>query len=101
MPTKDIPSATSTFALVRTVAGAIGISLGSAIFSTEGQSRLRHVPGAFDALNINSHTSLLQINVNNLENIQPPSLKQDILVRRTSLRIAALVSNTEVVHSTI
>lgn len=81
MPTKDIPSATSTFALVRTVAGAIGISLGSAIFSTEGQSRLQEVPGAFDVLGISSHTSLLQINVNSLEDIQPAALRQEILVR--------------------
>lgn len=81
MPSKDIPSATSTFVLVRTVAGAVGVSIGGAIYSTRGRTHLRQVAGGIEAVGSQPDTSLLQMNVEALSDLTPPALKRQVLVR--------------------
>lgn len=78
MPSKDISSATSTFVLVRTVAGAVGISLGGAIYSTEAQRHLQSVAGSFAAIGSEPGRSLLQIDVQSISDITPASLRHQI-----------------------
>lgn len=85
MPSKDISSATSTFVLTRTVSGAVGISVGGAIYSTAGQRHLQTVAGAYKALGTAPGRSLLQIDVNAISDIAPVALKHQIEVRSGSM----------------
>ena len=44
MPMKDMETSTAAFVLIRTLGGAIGISIGGTIFASELSRRLRQIP---------------------------------------------------------
>lgn len=75
MPLRDMATSTGVMVLIRTLGGTIGISVGQAIWSSELRKRIRTIP------NFTADTSsggLLQ-GVKMLKNIQPESLRRQVL----------------------
>ncbi|KAG8972349.1 hypothetical protein FRB90_010246 [Tulasnella sp. 427] len=76
MPQKDMATATSTFGLMRQLGGTTGISACGAVYFNFLRRRLNNIPG-FDARDI-PNGALLN-NVGNLKNIQPESLRVEVI----------------------
>ncbi|KZT58572.1 MFS general substrate transporter [Calocera cornea HHB12733] len=74
MPIKDMATSTSTLGLLRTLGGTIGISIGGAIYQSEVQRRAAQVPGWTPPSRAD-----LTSNVRQLSNIQPDSLRNEVL----------------------
>ncbi|KZT58573.1 MFS general substrate transporter [Calocera cornea HHB12733] len=74
MPIKDMATSTSTFGLLRTLGGTIGISIGGAIYQSEVQRRAAQVPGWTPPSQAD-----LTSNVRQLSDIQPDSLRNEVL----------------------
>lgn len=68
--------ATTTFALIRTLGGTIGVSIGGAIYTSEVKRRLSDVPG-FSVSNFSQ--AQLESNIHSLKYIQPEELRQQVL----------------------
>ncbi|KAF8342225.1 major facilitator superfamily domain-containing protein [Cantharellus anzutake] len=78
MPLKDMATSTGAFTLLRTLGGTIGISIGDAIYSSELEKRLRRIPDIGSFLNGRTIHQLTN-DVKGLTQIQPPSLREQIL----------------------
>ncbi|KAB5590111.1 MFS transporter [Ceratobasidium theobromae] len=72
---QDMATATSTFGLIRTLGGTIGISIGGAIYASEVKRRLAGVSGFSENLD----QSDLQGNIHRLKDIQPEALREQVL----------------------
>ncbi|TDL18787.1 MFS general substrate transporter [Rickenella mellea] len=72
MPLKDIPTATATFGLVRTLGGTVGISIGDTIISSQLRRRLPKIQG-YQA------SDTLTNNISGLSRIQPIELRNQVL----------------------
>jgi len=73
MPIQDMPLTTTTFGLLRTLGGTIGISIGGAIYSSFLKQRLSKISG------FTISDNQLTDNVRGLEHIQDPVLRQQVL----------------------
>ncbi|KAJ3907430.1 MFS general substrate transporter [Lentinula edodes] len=76
MPVADMASSTAAFGLIRTISGSVGLSVGNVIFATDLKKRLRPVSG-YDVSN--KTVSELTNDIRNLVDIQPPSLRQEVI----------------------
>ncbi|KIO29866.1 hypothetical protein M407DRAFT_160836 [Tulasnella calospora MUT 4182] len=76
MPHKDMATATAAFGLMRQLGGTTGISACGAVYFNFLRRRLNDIPG-YDASQIPN--SGLIINIGNLKNIQPESLKTEVI----------------------
>ncbi|KAG8923269.1 hypothetical protein FRC00_006468 [Tulasnella sp. 408] len=88
MPQKDMATATAAFGLMRQLGGTTGISACGAVYFNFLRRRLNEIPG-YDASSIPN--GALIINVGNLKNIQPESLRVEViglLVREYSMKRA-------------
>ncbi|KAH8119468.1 MFS general substrate transporter [Phellopilus nigrolimitatus] len=72
MPMKDMATSTTTFELIRTLGGTVGISVGDTIFSTELKKRIARVAGYTSAgSGIADYTGLSKI--------EPVALREQVL----------------------
>ncbi|KZT58571.1 MFS general substrate transporter [Calocera cornea HHB12733] len=78
MPLKDMATSTATYGLLRSLGGTIGISIGGAIYQSEVRRRVSQVPGWTPPLGAD-----LTSNVRQLSDIQPESLKNEVLYAYT------------------
>lgn len=80
MPPSAIPTATATFGLLRTLGGAIGVSVGGTIYGSELRKRLPAIQG-FDSsfLQEGGASSALSYPISALKEISPPELRQQVL----------------------
>ncbi|KAG8908683.1 hypothetical protein FRC01_007301 [Tulasnella sp. 417] len=76
MPQKDMATATAAFGLMRQLGGTTGISACGAVYFNFLRRRLNDIPG-YDASHIPN--GALIINVGNLKNIQPESLRIEVI----------------------
>lgn len=75
MPISDMATSTAALGLIRTISGTIGISAGNAIYTSELRKRLPLIPGySFDSSSVDGTN-----NVRGLVDIQPASLRQEVL----------------------
>ncbi|KAL0946650.1 hypothetical protein HGRIS_012844 [Hohenbuehelia grisea] len=75
MPIKDMATSTSTFGLIRTLGGTVGISVGQAIFSSTLRKRLRDIPNVA----LDTSTGALAESVHRLKNIPDPTQRQQLI----------------------
>jgi len=73
MPIQDMPLTTTTFGLLRTLGGTIGISIGQAIYTSFLKRRLSKISG------FTASESQLTSNVRGLSQIPDPVLRQQVL----------------------
>jgi len=76
MPVSEMASSTTALVLIRTISGSVGLSVGNVIFATELKKRLRPVSG-YDVSN--KTVSDLVNDIRNLVDIQPASLRQEVI----------------------
>ncbi|KAK7025074.1 MFS general substrate transporter [Favolaschia claudopus] len=77
MPLKDMATSTGAFYLVRTLGATMGVSLGGVAFQSQLASRLSAIP---TLANTPTLTSILQGDYKNIKFIEPPQLRQEIIV---------------------
>ncbi|THH07185.1 hypothetical protein EW146_g9393, partial [Bondarzewia mesenterica] len=75
MPVKDMATSTATMMFVRLLGSTIGVSVGQAIWSSELSKRISKLP----AFELGASGATLADSVRQLKNIQPDSLRQQVL----------------------
>ncbi|KAF8581596.1 MFS amino acid permease [Ramaria rubella] len=75
MPVKDMATSTAVFGLIRTLGSTVGVSVGQVIWSSELRKRVENIPG-FD---LSTSSAALVDSLREIKNIQPDSLRQEVL----------------------
>lgn len=79
MPPSSIATGTATFGLTRTLAGAIGIAIGSSIYGSELRTRLSGVQGFDVGSAAGSASEALSYPLDQLKNLQPEALRTEVV----------------------
>ncbi|KAJ7656291.1 MFS general substrate transporter [Mycena polygramma] len=77
MPLKDMAACTGAFYLVRTLGTTLGVSLGGVAFQSQLATRLRAIPALAGTA---TQASILQGDYKDIKLIDPPELRQQVVV---------------------
>jgi len=93
MPLKDMATSTAAMVLIRTVGGTVGISVGQAIWSNELRIRIAKIAG----FTTDTSPAALTEAVRTLKDIQPDSLRQQVLHAYTKSIATIWIVDTPIV----
>lgn len=79
MPPSSIATATATFGLLRTLGGAVGISIAGSVYGSDLTNRLSKVAGFNGGSSLGSASSALTYPISSLANITPASLRMQVI----------------------